>query len=912
MARRKALRNAEKSDRPPAPAGGPPPERLPDRPSPARRDFLLTLLVLLAGAGTAFIWMETPVAEHAALNDPASLQPGLLLTAVLWIVALAGLLGRLQARRTVRDLHAILTREETVNARLEPGITEDQSGLRMRYVSAWLVAILGVAAAAVLSQTDAIERAVGQKSTFVVGATLSVALALAVAANALNRRKARRLARDFRAALASERLALDTLGALNVMTSACLPTGERTRFNEHFLRFVGRTEAKMQGKTWLEAVHTQDCQKVLEIVAKPLSDPPRSREHDFCIRHRDGRFVWVRETLTPRLDDKGNLIEFIATAVDITPHMETVASLDKQMGDLKADLAKATSELEEVKGEHSKAKTSRNRFETGLEEAREEVKNLQHALSKAEEALEKMKIEAPERIKEAQAEARDRVRTVEQEAEARVRKTEEGSETRVSKAEEAARIARQEVQQVAAENKKLTRACETLQSEMAALRHQGGDVRELSARHLKEIREAREKTADAQASEAQHRARNLSLAQRCSELEAQLAAKDAAVAAARDRAERVGAAAAAEAQRRVSETSAEALATQLRKQLGGMQRMTGELLAQGLDGPAKDAAHNTAATVRSMTELVDHALGGGAAPAAGPGAGASFDLGRTAQGVRDLLAPDAQARGVKLEVEVAKNVGAAHGDETQVRAAIMSLAEAALHLVQDGTLVLRLKEDVNTAAHTTIRCELNHATARVKNDAVEAALALKATDASMPDAVKQPVQHQAAKAWRTIRALEGQHGFVMPAEGGFSVWFTFTLGRPGASALLRPESAPSAAPLPGPAASADSSDAGGSRPLPRMPQEYLNCSLGEVVELGADGMRVYCAKAPKDKEITVTIEDADLDREIRAEVTWSKKISGRKHDVGLKFLGLTTSEQQRILRTAMQHRKVAVMSPQAG
>ncbi len=926
MARRRASRGSDKPDYPSADGikAGSAPGR-PDPTPPVRRDFLVALLVLLAGAGTAFIWMETPFAAHlgslhaGSLDDP-SVQQGLLLTAIVWIVALAGLLGRLQARRTVRDLHAILSRDEIIRARLEPGITEEQSGLRMRYVSAWLVAILGLAASAVLWQSDAIERAVGEMSAFVVGATFSVALALAVAANTINRHKTRRLSRDFRTALKSERLALDTFGALNVMTSACLPTGERTRFNERFLKFLGLTEAQVLGRGWLEAVHADDRQPALDLVARPLSEGSSSREHDLCIRHRDGRFVWLRETLTPRFDEKGELIEFIGTAIDITRHIENVAALDKQIGDLKADLSKSTAELTELRGEHSKIKASRNRFEASVEESRDEVKNLQQALNKAEASLEKLKTDAAAQLKEAQTEGRERAASIEQEAAARIRKLEETAESRAKKleetaesrfgkAEDGAKAARQELEQAKAEIKKLTRACETMQGELGTLRHQGGDVRDVTARYMKEIREAKEKTADAQASDAQHRARSIRLTQRCEELERQLAAKDSEANAARQRADRVGTAAAAEIARRANESTAEALATQLRRQLDGMQRMTSELLAQALDGPAKDAAHNTAASVRAMSDLVNQALSGANPSPADPGGAAvSFDLRRTVQGVRDLLSDEAAARKVALEVEVAPNVKGVHGDEIEIRTALLSLTDAALHVVQDGTLKVRLVEDVNTAAHSTIRCEISHASARVKNDVLEAAMAMKSSDSAMPDAVKQPVQHQAAKAWRTMRALDGKHGFRLPDEGGFSIWFTFTLGRPAASSLLAagaPETSMPERTTASPAAEA-AGDSGGSRSLPRMPQEFLTCNLGEVVELGADSARVYCAKPPKGNETTIKLEKVDFDKEIRCEVTWSKKISGRQHDVGLKFLGLTDAEQKQILRIAMQHRKVAV------
>src|SRR5262245_60306278 len=354
---------------------------------PAWRDYPVVLIVLLAMSATAFIWFD----------EYPGARLGQTLTGIVWILTMAGLLGRLQARRTVRELKAHLARAEMARARLEPDITEERSGLRMRHISAWLVAILGIAASVVVWRVDAVEQALGgpdaqitmpggwaPPSTIVVGVMVSVALALTVAANAINRLKTRRLARDFRLALNSEALALGTLGSLDVMISACLPTGERARFNHQFLQFVGRTEAQMFGHGWLEAVHEDDRRTVLELMARPLTSNERPREHDLCVRRSDGKFVWLHETLTPRVDDKGRVIEFIATAVDITQHVENVAALDKQIGDLKADLDGVNSKFAESKDELSKTKTSRNRFETTLNEAREEVKNLQSALNKAE------------------------------------------------------------------------------------------------------------------------------------------------------------------------------------------------------------------------------------------------------------------------------------------------------------------------------------------------------------------------------------------------------------------------------------------------------------------------------------------------------------------------------------------------
>ncbi len=965
-------------------------------------DLIAGLLTLLALAATLFIWLYEPLTAATQLK----------LTLIVWIVAVVGLLGRLHARRTVLRLRATMAHDEIMLARLAPDITEGQSGLRMRHVSAWLVAVLGIVASAVLWQTDAIERGVGGMSPFIVGSAVSVMFALAVAANAVNRLKTKRLTRDFRTALNSERLALGTLAGVDVMLSACLPTGERTRFNERFLQFLGKTAEQLQGHGWLEMVQTDDRQCALELLAQPASSRQNAREHDMCVRRANGDLAWLRETLTPRFDEKGELIEFVCSAINITSHVETETALDKQVGAL-------TTELADVKTELSKTKTSRNRFEKSREEARADVKNLQEALTKAEAGLTKTQSETVARIKEIESEAKSRVKSAEEAAESRARKAEQASEGRIEKLEESAKSARQELQQASSENKKLTRSFEKLQDELEELRQKDVDLRAQIVRHIKETREAKAEVTYAHTREAQNRAKSDRLAQRCEELEKQFAARAAELAAAQNQAQQAGVTAMAEVERRMHEVSAEALARQLRKQLNGMQRMTSELLATSLAGPVRDAAHNTAASLRAMSDLVDQALSGSGTKAAAPSAkpitrsasaAASFDLRRTAQGVRELLVDEAHARGVKLEVEIASKLPAlVHGDDIEIRTALLSLTDAASHLAEDGTLILRLSEDVSTVAHSTIRCELRHATARVKNETLEGTLAIKSTDNDMPDATVLPLAHQAAKAWRTVRSLQGQHGYLLPDEGGFSVWFTLILERPGAAPAApsapEPAESPASAGAPGPAsasaaappsapaptsapsaasasapttprslraalaaisgteleagvrkgspirpatsaapAEANSSSAAAPPPaapapaapvasapvaaaataapphaqadaaaprqplnMPRMPQELLTCNLGEVAELGADSIRVFCAKPPKHKDVTITFEEVETDMKIRAEVSWSKKIAGRKHDVGLKFIGVTPAEQKRILRIAMQHRRVATM-----
>ena len=73
-------------------------------------------------------------------------------------------------------------------------------------------------------------------------------------------------------------------------------------------------------------------------------------------------------------------------------------------------------------------------------------------------------------------------------------------------------------------------------------------------------------------------------------------------------------------------------------------------------------------------------------------------------------------------------------------------------------------------------------------------------------------------------------------------------------------------------------------------------------------MRVMCAKPPKEQEVTVNFGEIEPEMQLQATVAWCKKISGRKHDVGLKFFEVTVANQRRIMNIAMQHRRVVTMA----
>ena len=822
------------------------------------------------------------------------------MSGILWLLVLVGIGYLTRCRRLATELEALRAFEDAVIAHRASEVIDINPDAKMRHVSAWLIGLLGIVATVFLWHNGRLENLLGSWAMLVTGAAVSFMLALMVAANTINRLKTRRMTLHFKSARRTEKTTLETLQSVNVMITACLPTGERTEFNRHFLELLGRSFEELQGKGWLEFVHPDDRQDVLSIVERPLATNETRREHDYCIQHRNGQYIWLRETLTPRFDEKDQLVEFTGTAIDITSQIRNETAFDEQLTDLRAELAETKSEL-------SKTKTARSRLQKTGEESREEIKNLTTSLKTAEDRTVQAKRDAGERVAEAEKNAKSSIARMKDEAKTQLAKAESDAKDRISKLEDENRSTKKELQNAKAENRKFSSAAEKMQDEMSHLRQQESEFREQIVRHIKDIREANAEKEEATKKESQARAKCHRLSTRADELEAKLTEKDEELSAAREEFELRTTEMTEEIEIQKKVNTAEALAGQLRQQLVGVTSMTDSLLQASLDGPQLDAINNTAASIRSMSELVDQALGKSPKKSKRKkSSNESFDLRRTAQGVQDLLQEAAEQRGLKFEYEVGLNIpGLVTGDDVEIRSALMSLANASFQLADEGTIILRLTEDISTKAYATIRCEISHPNAKPKTDELEEAMAINSTDKDMPHAVKEPVRHQAALAWRTIRRLEGTHGFLLPDTGGFSIWCTFNVGRVAAAAAMKPVR--SSAPVPvAPLTMTDpvpATDSNEKRPAPRLPVEFLKCNLGDIVELGGGGLRIFSTKTQKKRVVSVTFENMN----IKAEVMWSKKISARKHDVGLDFLDVTPEQRSKILRIAMDHRRVSTM-----
>lgn len=423
---------------------------------------------------------------------------------------------------------AMVKRKESLHPEhVDLSIVDEQSGWGVRYVSAALASVLGLAAAIMLWETYAVERAGGGLSMLAAGLAVSAMLGLAAIAIAINLVRTRRMEHSLQAARQRERIALDTLDGLDVEHCACLPTGERDRFSEGFLRLLGRSAYSMQGHGWLDAVHPEDRDAVYEFVTRRLARL-ETREHDFCIRDGKGNHICLHETLTPRVDAHGNLIEYICTVSNITRWVENETRLTNRVETLAHEAAAASAKYEEIKSEIARARTERDRFESDRDRFRKDAKAAQAEIEKLKADLTAAVAEA----EDARNDAAVRVRVAKSEAKDRIAELKDEAKRKIAERDKEIKAAQRKAEQAAAENRKLTRAFEKLETELGRIQKETDELREQLAQQVDATREAQTEAAAAEQRAAEHQSRSERLTQENSELAEQLKESAAALASA--------------------------------------------------------------------------------------------------------------------------------------------------------------------------------------------------------------------------------------------------------------------------------------------------------------------------------------------------------------------------------------------
>jgi PAS domain S-box-containing protein len=119
--------------------------------------------------------------------------------------------------------------------------------------------------------------------------------------------------------------------------------GERTYFNEQWLKFTGHTTSQEVGEGWTKAIHPYDRRGSLELYRNAVhSHLPFKLE--YRLRRFDGSYRWVIDDGTPRSAPNGEFLGYIGSRMDIH-EIKSATAQNRRLEARTAALAKERSEL---------------------------------------------------------------------------------------------------------------------------------------------------------------------------------------------------------------------------------------------------------------------------------------------------------------------------------------------------------------------------------------------------------------------------------------------------------------------------------------------------------------------------------------------------------------------------------------
>src|SRR5271157_286503 len=95
-----------------------------------------------------------------------------------------------------------------------------------------------------------------------------------------------------------------------------LPNGDLDYFNQTWLNYVGLSFDDLTGWKWTAAVHPDDVAAIVEKwrVSIATGEP---FEHEARVRRADGEYRWMFHHKVPLRDERGNIVRWYGTSIDI-------------------------------------------------------------------------------------------------------------------------------------------------------------------------------------------------------------------------------------------------------------------------------------------------------------------------------------------------------------------------------------------------------------------------------------------------------------------------------------------------------------------------------------------------------------------------------------------------------------------
>ncbi|MHC5028409.1 MAG: PAS domain-containing protein, partial [Planctomycetota bacterium] len=724
--------------------------------------------------------------------------------------------------------------------------TPPVADIRLGYVPGLLVLVLALAATAVVIAAQLLDWP-AMVDAAVPPLVMSIVIWLLVLANAVSRIKAR-CARTLVARLHRQnRVALGTVQSAPGLISALQPDGRRTRTNGAWTAVTGCSETVLLEHGWLDIVHTEDREACRSSFADPDAPPTQL---EFSIVAADGGNRWIRERIAPRLDDDGTVLELIACGVDVTEHVRADAERLDRIVALEAELHDARKMLETETAARIDAEKSARKSERAAQRSTDKL-----------ERVERESVDTVERVTKETAAELERV-TAESTASVEQARSELTSTTTALRAAETRRDA------LMGEVEQLNTSLREMQSLVTTLESAEGDLRDRLVRQGKQHAKERTEVEEARDKESRYRASSDRLREQVKSLEDETEHLRECLSTAID--ERDTARAEVETARNaVAEDhhgAAHALLAELDTLGRAAQRRADALEADDDSGGA--AEHLVDAQI-ALDELITAIGRARNAEACDPGAGdprsRTFEL----RGLLETVGATTLEPELPISVNVPSDLPTMLcGDPVRLREIFHGLLRPLATLPNVEGIDLGVDRQTGTDTHVTLCFTLALRGEHVSRAELVEALGLESEGATPPS-------HDVAVAWAVVKRLDGSYG--IEGEDSTAAWFTVNL-------LKR-----------------DLTGQHKHRTSGRVPCELLECNLGTVTEMGADGMQVIGKRVPRD-DVEITFDVDGVETTVQARVTGSERLGVRRHSVELEFMGLTGEESHTIMRIATMHR----------
>ena len=96
-----------------------------------------------------------------------------------------------------------------------------------------------------------------------------------------------------------------------------------------------------------------------------------------------------------------------------------------------------------------------------------------------------------------------------------------------------------------------------------------------------------------------------------------------------------------------------------------------------------------------------------------------------------------------------------------------------------------------------------------------------------------------------------------------------------------------------------------------MRTQQVDCTLGQVLDISASGMRVYTLLRPPKpgSRVALTIDSLDGPVDVGCGVAWTRRVGMFKHEVGLEFIDLPDFVRAALTRRARATSQNEVIRP---